>query len=173
MTDTERHEIIGQLREGMDALTSAVAGLPASDATRRPAPDRWTILECVEHVALVESFLLQLIADQSRSVESPGPGRETSYLRHSTNRKRRFNAPAAAVPTGRFARLEDALEAFHRNRNATIRYIEQVQDDLRGRNTLHPVAGDISCRECLALLIGHPLRHIEQIREIQSACPAQ
>ena len=34
---------------------------------------------------------------------------------------------------------------------------------------MHPVAGEITCRECLALVIGHPLRHLQQIREIKGS----
>ncbi len=173
MTDAEREEAIAQLRSGADTLTAALAEITDEEGSRRPIADRWTILECVEHVALVEAYLLERIEQRSRPTESPGPGREASYLRHSTNRTRRFQAPAAVVPRGRYKHIDEALAAFRANRDATIRYIETVEDDLRCRNTIHPVAGDISCRECLALLIGHPLRHLEQIREIQSASPAQ
>lgn len=72
-------------------------------------------------------------------------------------------------PEARFSSVEGALRAFLEARESTVRYLETVDDDLRARKTIHPVAGEITCRECLALLIGHPLRHIDQIREVRSA----
>jgi RNase P subunit RPR2 len=70
-------------------------------------------------------------------------------------------------PRGRFASLAAAMEQFVASRERAIRYVESCADDLRGLSTVHPAFGRITCHECLLLLIGHPVRHAEQIREIR------
>ncbi len=110
-----------------------------------------------------------MITEQATPLEVPAVGREDKIIRGSTNRTRKFPAPHGMLPTGRFPGLAEALRAFAGSRGETIRYIEQVEDDLRGRKTLHPVAGEVTCRECLLLIIGHPFRHLDQIREIKNS----
>jgi uncharacterized damage-inducible protein DinB len=167
MTPDERRLILDQLEQGTDALKAELESVSAEQAAYRPAPGRWSILDCVEHLALAEPLLLDLIANRSFPSDPAAKGREESYLRHSTNRSRKFNAPGGIHPGGRFPSVDAALRAFWEARDSTQGYLASVDDDLRARKTLHPVAGEITCRECLALLIGHPLRHLEQIREIR------
>jgi hypothetical protein len=76
-------------------------------------------------------------------------------------------APELVRPSGRFASLAEAVEQFVSRRERTIQWVESCSEDLRGLSTLHPAAGQINCYECLWLLIGHPARHAEQIREIR------
>jgi uncharacterized damage-inducible protein DinB len=168
MTGEERHSILEQLAEAVPALENELDGVPEAQARQAPGEGRWSILDCLEHVALAEATMLHLIANESTPAEAVTPGREDKFLRHSTNRARTFTAPERARPKGSFASLNIALDALRERRAQTIRFIEQCDGDLRDRKTLHPVAGQITCRECLALLIGHPMRHIQQIREIKA-----
>lgn len=169
MTPDERSAIFDQLKQGTDALKAELEGVSAEQAVYHPDAGRWSILDCVEHLALAEPLLLDLIANQSFPSDPAAKGREESYLRHSTNRSRKFNAPEGMHPGARFPSLDATLRAFWAARDRTQQYLTSVGDDLRARKTLHPVAGEITCRECLALLIGHPLRHLEQIREIRNS----
>ncbi len=168
MTSEERSALLEQLRAGKVAIASEVEGLSDAQAGFRAASGAWSIVECVEHVALAETGMFIAISRRS----TPGSSerhREEGYFRNSLKRTRKFEAPEMMKPSGRYASLAEALKAFEDSRDRTIRYIEKVDDDLRGRRTTHPVAGDITCRECLGLMMGHPLRHAEQIREIKAA----
>jgi hypothetical protein len=168
MNDEERSALLHQLRTGQAAISAELSGVTDAQAHFRPEQGAWSILECVEHVALAESAMLVIISRKSTPGERDG-NREDAYLKNSVNRGRKFQAPELMHPRDRYSSLDAALEAFAERRARTIRYIETVEDDLRHRLTTHPVAGEITCRECLALLIGHPLRHIEQIREIKAS----
>jgi hypothetical protein len=169
MTDDDRRSVLERLSEMLPALRSELEGLTSDRLTYHPAPGAWSILDCVEHIATAESVMFVLIARRSPPVASPAEGREDKDFRGSLNRARKFSAPDSLRPSQRYASLEAALDAFAEWRGRTIRYIEEGAGDLRSRTTIHPVAGEITCRECLALPMGHPLRRLEQIREIQAS----
>ncbi len=79
-----------------------------------------------------------------------------------------MQAPERVRPKGRYGSLATALHQFRENRERTIAYIAACEDDLRTRATQH-LLGRMSCQECLMVLIAHPVRHVEQIREIKQA----
>lgn len=169
MTDDDRRSILDQLHETLAALERELDGLTGDQLTHRSAPGAWSILDCVEHLAAAEDHMLGAIAQRSKPVAVPIESREQRYYRGSLNRSRKFSAPPGMEPVQRHASVEQALSAFEEVRRRTVDYIEQTTDDLRARSTVHPVAGEITCRECLALLIGHPVRHLEQIRDIKAS----
>jgi uncharacterized damage-inducible protein DinB len=168
MTDDDRRSVLETLAEALPALKAELEGLNSGQLTYRPESGAWSILDCVEHIATTESGMFHLIARGSSPASAQGEGREGKYFRGVLNRARKFSAPAGLQPTQQYPSAEAALEAFAERRARTIRYIEETTDDLRARTTVHPVAGEVTCRECLALLMGHPLRHLEQIREIKA-----
>jgi uncharacterized damage-inducible protein DinB len=165
MTTAEREQLIRDLQESRQVLLDTLAGIPQERAAAKPA-DGWSILGCVEHVATAERGMLAMI---SRATEPAPPGdraaSEARIAEIASNRERKLPAPEAAHPTGRYETLELALSRFVEARDRTIAYIEKCEDDLRGRMVQHPV-GAITARECLVLMIQHPIRHAAQIREI-------
>lgn len=171
MTPDERAQLILELGESRKALTDALAGITEEEAARKPEGG-WSILGCVEHLAMTERGMLAMI---SRATEPADPGdrsaQEARIRDLGANRERKLPAPEAAHPSGRYETLELALTRFQEARDRTIAYVEKCEDDLRGRIVHHPV-GDITARECLLLMIEHPRRHSAQIREIATAATA-
>jgi hypothetical protein len=166
MNAADREQILRLMAESDAALVAAAAGLDDEGARRRPEPERWSVLECVEHVILVEDGVFASISVKS----TPGapavePRREGQILRGMTNRERKIPAPEHAEPTGRYWPLAEALQAFRERRARTVAYVEQYQDDPRNRTTLHPVLGPVNCQEMFLVLALHPARHALQIRE--------
>lgn len=169
MNADERAALIEKLGTSRDALVTGLADISNSQAKFKPGPDSWSIEEIVEHLAVAEHGMYRLITAYSQPSESsPGSTREDIFEKLGTDRSRKVSAPEHARPTGRYGSLANALDKFLANRQRTITYIESCQEDLRMRIVTHPL-GSITCRECLALMIGHPLQHLEQIREVQAS----
>lgn len=61
MDKEEQIEILNALRRGQQAFLAALDGITEDLAAKRPGPERWSALECVEHVAVAEGFLLSRI----------------------------------------------------------------------------------------------------------------
>jgi hypothetical protein len=169
MSDSDRREILARLDEGRDALSESLAGVDDRMAVRKPAPEVWSILECVEHVVLAEEFLLsRLMAAQASASALPNPARERTILKRGLDRTTRVESPAAARPCGRYLHLQDAAAGVAAVRARTIDWVAAQEGDLRTWVTDHPlIPGPVNCYETLLILSIHPRRHAEQIRAIR------
>jgi len=169
----QRHERVGILKElaaGGDAFLDAIGGLPEDLAAASPGPGRWSVVECVEHVAVSEDFLLHLITlAEHTAAPVVNPKREASILARGADRTTPAVSPAVARPTGRFATLAEAVESFLAARERTLRFVETCDEDLRAKSVMHPLIGPINCHEALLLIAVHPRRHAMQIRENRTA----
>jgi hypothetical protein len=170
MDTADREQILRLIAESDAALVAAVAGVSEEGARIRPEPQRWSVLECVEHVILVEDGVFASISVRS----TPGapavePRREGQILRGMTKREYKISAPEFAEPTGRYSSLAEVLQEFRKRRARTVAYVEQYQDDPRNRTTSHPVLGPVNCQEMFLVLALHPARHALQIREARKS----
>jgi hypothetical protein len=174
MQQHEKAGILQELATGRDAFLDALRGLPEDLAAISPAPGRWSVVECVEHVAVSEDFLLSRITQtQSSGAPVMNRKREAAILARGADRTTPVISPEVGRPTGRFATLARAVESFLATREQTVRFVEACDDDLRAKPMAHPLLGPINCHEALLLIAVHPRRHAAQIREIGTALAQQ
>lgn len=153
------------LADGEEGLFAAVEGVGEDEAHFKAAPERWSIVEIVEHVMVAEERMLDWATAGSTPAEGPSDtSRDSKLIRLAHNRGRRFEAPKGAAPTGRFATLAAALEAFRASRERSRAYVDSTTEDLRSRTAPHAI-GPVDAHQCLILLARHPMRHAAQIRE--------
>ena len=67
LTDRERETALALLARSRTALLQAVEGVTDEQARWKPAAERWTILEYVEHLAVSEVGLIKLIEKSLQS----------------------------------------------------------------------------------------------------------
>lgn len=171
MMDAERQEILRQLQHGADALTEALNGVDESVARRRPTPGSWSVLECVEHLALTEAALLRRLREAKPCDEShEDRGREAKFQDLALNRLRRIEAPPPVAPRCNSESLVQALVNFNLARTETLRFVEEFRGNLRWSLAIHPlITRPVNCYEMLLLMALHPKRHALQIAEIRQA----
>lgn len=167
MNESDRIFVLNELRRSRDALLSALEGV--SDAqTQWKQATQWSILECVEHVAITERGMFRLVTEASSPTGSMDrTGQEQAIRELAANRVNKRDAPENARPTGRYATLGLATQRFREARDRTVGYVEQGPQDLRMRVVNHPAFGVITAWECLLVMSGHAERHAQQIREIR------
>jgi len=170
MRDPEKQQILHTLKTGHDALREAVAGVGEQLAIRKPGPGRWSILECVEHLAVSEQFLLSRLASASLADHShENRMREAVIADRGLDRTRPVESPEAGQPRNRYGSLCEALAAFDAARAGTVRFVEGFSGNLRSWITDHPlVAGPVNCYEMLLIISIHPVRHAKQIADIRT-----
>jgi hypothetical protein len=165
----DREQILKLLVESREAFLSAAANVSEERACVRPALDQWSVLDCVEHVAITEHFMFTIIATKlAPALPSGTRGREEFFLHEVANRTTKINAPERAHPTGRFPTLAAALEQFNQSRARSIDYVDHCEKDLRAHTAPHPLFGSITGQEYMIILALHPARHAAQIREVRS-----
>ena len=169
MDDRSRGEYLLLLARTRDEFLSSLIGVTEEQSRQKPAADRWSILECTEHVVNAERGMLIMITQRCTPRTAPAPDREQELLRHAADRTRKHNAPEQVRPTGRYATLAEAVEKFAEHRARSIDYVSNCRDDLRAIEMQHPMGGKINAQECLAILAMHPSRHAAQIREIRES----
>jgi hypothetical protein len=169
MDATEKQQMLALLEQGRESLLGALDGVNGEFAVRLPGPGKWSILGCVEHLAISEDYLFAQI-DAAIPSETPliSPLREARMLERGTDRSWRIESPEQGHPQGRFPTLPAALEHFLESRRRTIDFVEANHEDLRSRMTWHPILGTANSYEMLLSIGVHCLRHVKQIEEIKA-----
>lgn len=172
------HHRLTELAEYADAtraeLLDAVATIPADRFTERPAPERWSAAELLEHVAAIEAGCARVIAKRAAGARDAGVGAErgeSSMLgaldgRGVTDRSRKLKAPEFATPTGSVGR-EGALGAIAASHAQFKRAVADADglalDEVRHT---HAVLGEIDLYQWILFVALHEQRHLLQLREI-------
>jgi hypothetical protein len=171
LTEQERQKAIHVLTKTRQTLLDAVDGVTENQARWKPAPDRWSILEYTEHLAVSDDSLVALV---QKSLQTPAKT-ETAEQRSERENKIRETpiprglnqAPHRLRPSGRFASLAEAVAAFLAARERTMKYAATTQDDLRSHFTPHPVLGELDAYQWLTGNAHHAETHAGHIREIK------
>ena len=171
LTDRERETALALLARSRTALLKAVEGVTEEQARWKPSPERWTILEYVEHLAVSEVGLITLI---KKSLEEP-PHTESEEERKAREQKIRAtpiprgvnHAPENFKPVARFASLGEAVAAFLAARERTVAYAQSTTDDLRKHFAPHPVLGQMDGYQWLCGNARHAETHAGHVVEIR------
>lgn len=172
---TDRAALVADLEATRDAFLASVNGLSEAQVRWKAGPDRWSIAEVAEHIAVAEQGILGNIQGKVMKAELTPELRE-KVLRddgrvHAVldNRSQKRQAPERLRPTGRFPTLAATVGAFSAGRARTLDYARTTPDDLRAHAAEHPALGVIDGHQWLLFLSAHSARHTAQIREVQDS----
>ncbi len=166
-------DLIAELESSHRHFVESTHGLSDADAPRKPAEDRWSVVDCIEHLCITEGLGLKRMqtAEQALTGEHPPPepdfAREAAVAARVADRAGKLQGPPIAMPTGRFTTLEAALAEFLATRSRTIEYVNGCSK-LSALQIAHPVFGPLTGREYVILVAGHARRHAAQIAEIRA-----
>ena len=166
MAPQEMMDVVGQLENARAELIVLVSDLTDEQARARPAPDRWSVLECLEHVSSVERrFLAMVRGSEAGKQAERDAAKEAALKERVLDRTNRRTAPEAVHPTGRYGSIPEALQDFNAARDETLQFASEEGVNLLSRNASHPVLGPLNGVEALLLIAGHGKRHTVQMRE--------
>jgi len=174
LTPEERGAALRSLQATHDAFLQAISGLSEKQWGFKPAPDRWSVAEVSEHIAVSESTLLGLV--QTKFMAGPATPEKRAevkvtdevVLQRVPDRSRKAQAPEFLQPTGRFANHDETVKAFETARSATEDYIRTTNDDLRDHFGPHPLLGTMDAYQWILLISAHSERHTKQIEEVKA-----
>ncbi len=162
--------LLGLLRESREKFLRSFANVPDHISRVRPAQDRWSVLEIVEHLTMAETIMLGLVTTQRRPKSAATPDRAEYFLLNIASANRKVDSPESAKPTGRFANLAEAAAQFRKSRESVIGFIEQNTEDLRATEVSHPHTGVgvVSTYEMVVIMAKHAERHVPQIEQARA-----
>ena len=166
-------EILARLTAERDALLERLSNIPVALQNQRPAPERWSIAEVLEHLVRIETGLTKLFMLKGQTppgADVPAPPPEA----HSTptlgvrirDRSQRIEAPDRVRPAGSLS-ADSALTQLQAARAGLLGAFASADTVALDRVTHpHPVFGPLTLRSWMALTSDHEARHAAQIGEI-------
>ena len=167
--------LVQHLERTRDAFVTASDGLSAAQYRFAPASDGWSIAQIVEHVALAELRILEVIG---RLPQAPAPsdGKTRGAARFArldttvpTRDQRRIVAPEPLVPRGTWASPATSLTAFVDARAQTIAAVAAVDADALEHVLPHRFFGEFDLEEWAYFLALHSARHTAQVLELKGS----
>jgi hypothetical protein len=176
MTPADREFALKGLDDSRERLLGTLRGLSREQLEFRPAPDRWSVAENLEHIIVAEKFVVsRLEGPVHQAADSPKhsrwDGRDEPLVRKlAEERVDRFQAPEPFRPIGRWP-TETLVGEFGAARARSREFAGSTQADLRSRFFRHPApaVGEIDGYQLLLLIGAHCDRHCTQCQEVIAA----
>lgn len=165
-TDVDRQRIIAHLEMTERWLAGEVKGLSDAQLKFRPNPTAWSVLDCVEHLAIAEP---QYWTDLMKAMKEPikpnfkSATTDGEMLWYGIDRTQRQKTGEARVPKSRYSDVQTPLGEFRKLRAAMLDYARTTSEDWRAHNFYGSDA-----YQWFVMISSHSQRHILQIREIKA-----
>jgi DinB superfamily len=169
LTQVGRERLTSYLAETHDQVLQTVRAFSAQQLDFRPAPDRWSISENVEHLTIVHNLIMnyvkQVISLSASLKESAWKGRDEVLLEHIRSRSTPLKVPEIGSPKNQWAH-EELFRRFEEIRNRICEFAATTNAPLRSFCFPHPVFGEKDCYQWLLGMGAHCERHLAQIHEV-------
>ena len=173
LSKKERKYAINLMRETRDDAIKSTTGLSNAQLNYKATPEKWSVKECMYHIAGAEKLLWSLFENNMKEPANPEKRSEIKVtddqlVKMIENRTIKAQAPEPIQPknTG-FNTVEDAIEDFKKNRLDHIKYLKNSTEDLRNHVTQMPF-GWIDCYQLCLMIAAHSNRHTQQINEVKA-----
>ncbi|MGZ5135584.1 MAG: DinB family protein [Flavitalea sp.] len=173
LTKKERKYAKEHLKETKKDLLKTVDGLSAAQLAFKVDSSRWSVEDCVKHIAMAEMGLWKAIQDGLSQPANPEKRAEIKMtdeqlVKAIQDRSTKFQAAEPMQPKNTpFKSAEEALNSFKEGRNKLISYIDDTQEDLRNHVINFPV-GMMDAYQLVLLISAHSNRHTQQIKEVMA-----
>jgi hypothetical protein len=171
VTQAEKDNALKYLETTKKGVLDATRGLSEAQWNFKPAPDRWSVAQVMEHIAAAEDFLRTLTKEKIMLAPAGEPGRDLkktddAVLAMVPDRTNKVQAPEPLVPTNRFGSPEASIKHFVESRAATEDFLKSTTG-LRDHVSDSPM-GKLDGYEFVLLIAAHSERHTKQINEVKA-----
>jgi hypothetical protein len=172
LTSQERSFAMSHLNAMRKRFYDSIQGLSEAQWKFKAAPERWSILECAEHIALSEDMLFgivsQAVAKGEIALDKNFKENDQKILDRLADRSQKAQAPEPLRPTGRFSTPAQAWEHFTASRDRTVAFVENTKADLRRTVNFPPPFKNIDAYQVILFISAHSGRHTAQIEEVKT-----
>jgi hypothetical protein len=171
LSQADKEKALQYLEATKKEVLDSVKGLSPAQWTFKPAPDRWSVAECMEHIASAEDFLRGLVTEQVLK-SPPAPGRDVkaideAIIKNVPDRSVKRQAPEPIKPVNKYGSPEASEKHFVDSR-ATTEALVKNTPDLRDHAMEGPAGGKWDAYEWILLISAHSDRHTKQILEVKA-----
>jgi hypothetical protein len=173
VSQADKERALQYLESTKKGVLEATRGLSDAQWNFKPAPDRWSVAEVMEHLAAAEDMLRGMTQEQV--MKSPAvPVRDAEETKKADegviamvpDRSHKAQAPEPLKPTNRFGSPAAAQKHFLESRATTEDYLKNTPG-LRAHLSDSPM-GKLDGYEWVLLIAAHSERHTKQMLEVKA-----
>ena len=172
-TKKERHYAVKFLKETEEDVLNKIKGLSAAQLAFKPAPDRWSVEDCMKHIAVTEQALWQMTAASLKQPANPEKrndikATDEQLIAMVESRAKKVQTKDEFKPENSpFKTMEDGMVSFKGNREKLIAFVKSTQDDLRDHVSEIPF-GMLDGYQLILFIGAHSNRHAQQMAEVMA-----
>ena len=170
-TPADKEKALAYLETSKKGVLAATKGLSEAQWNFKPAPDKWSVAECMEHIAASEDFIRDSVAEKVMKAPA-APDRDIAKIDAGImamvpDRTTKVQAPEPIRPTNRYGSPDASIQHFVESRAKTEEYLKSTAD-LRGHAGDSPMGAKWDAYEFILLIAAHSERHTKQIEEVKA-----
>jgi DinB superfamily len=171
VTQAEKARALQYLESTKKNVLEATKGLSEAQWNFKPAPDRWSVAQVMEHIAAAEDFIRDVTKEKVMTSPAGEPGRDAkktdeAVLMMVPDRTHKAQAPEPLVPSNRFGSPDGSVKHFVESRAATEDFLKSTAG-LRDHVMDSPL-GKLDGYEFVLFIAAHSERHTKQINEVKA-----
>ena len=161
------------LKETKKGIWDATNGLSDAQLKFKPGPDRWSVEDCLKHIAQSEQMLWGMVEAGLKQPATPEKradvkAKDEDVIKNIEDRTTKVKTFAPLEPVNTpFKTATEAWDSFAKNRDKLIEYVNTTNDDLRNHVNPLPV-GVFDSYQMLLFIGAHSNRHMQQIIEVKA-----
>ena len=172
LTKVERDYAIEYLKKTEEKLLQTIKGLSAQQLNFKPDDSTWSVAQCIEHIALSETFVFGFAETALKTAANTQMRDEVKFsdeeiLGFIGDRSSKVQTGKPLQPQNSFGSMKGSLEEFKSQRKAHIKYVKTTEDDLRNHYFDFPF-GKADAYQVILFMAGHGERHRAQIKELMA-----
>ena len=175
LSTKERKTAISYLKETKNLLLTTVDGLSKAQLDFKPAADKWSIRQCIEHLVITEKNTSEIAL---RNLQQPSePARRNEIAIKDEEIIQEITQPslqplsAASIPqpvTRHINTNGRHIDEFKSLREKNINFLKTTTADLRNHFIVYPAVGTMDNYQLLLMLAAHTRQYTMLITEIKS-----
>jgi hypothetical protein len=171
LTQAEKDKTLQYLESTKKGVLEATKGLSEAQWNFKPAPERWSIAQVMEHIAAAEDFIRTTDKEKVMMAPAGDATRDAKKIDEAVlsmvpDRSNKVQAPEPLQPTNRFGSPDAAIKHFVESRAMTEDFLKNTPG-LRNHVADSPL-GKLDGYEFILLIAAHSERHTKQILEVKA-----
>lgn len=169
----ERKSAAKFLSDSEKNALNTVSKLSEAQLKFKAAPDKWSVEDCMMHIAASEKALWGMTDGAIKAQANPEKRSEIKWsdeevMKNITDRTNKVKTfpPLEPQNTG-FKTLAEATASFTENRAKLISYVKGSTDDLRNHVATLPM-GSFDTYQMILFIGAHTNRHVVQMKEVMA-----
>lgn len=167
----DRKKGLAYLEKTRAGVVAAVKGLSEAQLNFKPAPEKWSVAETLEHIASAEGGLFglaeQALKGAPRAAADDVKATDAMILKMIPDRSEKRTAPEPLMPKNRYGSAKESLAAFEKARAKTLAFMKDTAG-LRATAIDSPLGQKLDAYQWLLFNAAHSERHTKQMLEVKA-----